>query len=468
MEANHDFGLIGLGTMGKALLLNMLDNGNQVVGYNRTPSKAQAIEAETEGRLKVYSDMEAFVKSIRRPRAIMLLVTAGAATDEVIEGMLPFLEPDDFIIDGGNAHYRDTDRRLKDLTAKGFGFMGMGVSGGEEGARRGPSMMPGGTPAQYDRVGKVLESVAARFDGAPCVALMGHGSAGHYVKMVHNGIEYAIMQAIAEVYDVLHRGADHGVPEIADLFGKWNEGELASFLTEITHVVLQKRDDLADGWLVDAISDKAKAKGTGKWTSQDAFDLGIPVPAIDAAVSARQLSGYKALRGEVSAVQGGVTGVVSLNPDVVRDALLATMLLAYAQGLTLIRTASLDYGYETNLETVAKVWRAGCIIRSVQLEPIRAAFAANPDLESLLLDAAFGEKVRGLIPSLRSTVEAAVAAGIPAPVLSASLAYYDGFRSVRLPANVIQAQRDFFGAHTYERLDREGSFHAHWSDSSGQ
>jgi 6-phosphogluconate dehydrogenase len=461
----YDFGLIGLGTMGRALLLNMLDQGNQVVGYNRTPEKAQAIEAETAGRLRVYSDLAAFVQSIRRPRAIMLLVTAGKATDEVLESLVPHLEPDDFLIDGGNAHYRDTDRRIASLTARGFGFMGMGVSGGEDGARYGPSMMPGGTDAQYQRVAPVLESVAAKFDGVPCVARMGNGSAGHYVKMVHNGIEYAIMQAIAEVYDLMHRGMGMTAPECADAFTAWNEGPLGGFLVEITGTVLRRRDDLTEGWLVDAVSDKARAKGTGKWTSQDAMDLGIPVPSIDAAVTARELSEAKPLRTQAESVFGTAERV-DLPLAALHDALLASSLIAYAQGLTLIRTASREYGYESNLETIATVWRAGCIIRSVQLEPIRAAFHAQPDLESILLDPAIAESIRATVPALRTSIAQAVAAGIPTPVMSASLAYFDGFRSSRLPANVIQAQRDYFGAHTYERMDREGTFHTAWADPS--
>ena len=459
----YDFGLIGLGTMGHALLLNMLDHGNAVVGYNRTPEKAQKIEAESGGRLKVHSDLGEFVRSIRRPRAIMLLVTAGKATDEVLDSLVPFLEPDDFIIDGGNAHYRDTDRRIQTLSAKGFGFMGMGVSGGEEGARRGPSMMPGGTPAQYDRVAKVLESVSAKFDGEPCVARMGNGSAGHYVKMVHNGIEYGIMQAIAEIYDIFSRGEGKSAKTIGEIFESWNQGELGSFLVEITGTVLQQPDPETGGWLVDAISDKAKAKGTGKWTSQDAMDLGIPVPSIDSAVGARELSEVKSWRQDAETLYGGASQVDV--PDAsLHDALLATTLIAYAQGLTQIRAASKEYGYETDLETVAKIWRAGCIIRSVQLEPIRAAFSRNPDLGSLLLDPQFADKVARVVPGLRRTVFEATQAGIPVPVLSASLAYFDGFRSGRSPANLIQAQRDFFGAHTYERLDREGSFHTQWGE----
>jgi 6-phosphogluconate dehydrogenase len=461
-HSQYDFGLIGLGTMGRALLLNMLDHGNAVVGYNRTPAKAQEIEAETGGRLKVYSDLGEFVKSIRRPRAIMLLVTAGKAVDDVLEGMRPHLEADDFIIDGGNSHFHDTDRRIAEMSAQGLGFMGMGVSGGEDGARFGPSMMPGGTEAQYARVSRVLESVAAKVNGVPCVARMGNGSAGHYVKMVHNGIEYAIMQAIAESCDVFKRGAWKDTPYLAEVFAKWNEGELQSFLTEITATVLRKRDDLTDGWLVDAISDKAKAKGTGKWTSQNAMDLGIPVPSIDAAVSARELSEAKSLREALETTFGSTGSCEVLEQDV-HDALLATQLLAYAMGMTQIRVANAEYGYDSNLETVATVWRAGCIIRSVQLEPIRAAFARQPDLYSLLQDSEFAAKVKRAIPGLRRVVESAVRAGIPVPVLAASLAYFDGMRSGRLPANVIQAQRDYFGAHTYERLDRDGVFHSNWN-----
>ncbi len=466
MSNLHDFGLIGLGTMGKALLLNMLDHGHNVVGYNRTASKAQAIEAETGGKLKVYSDMETFIKNIRRPRAIMLLVTAGAATDEVIQSMIPFLEEGDFVIDGGNAHFPDTERRLVDLEGQGFGFMGMGVSGGEEGARKGPSMMPGGTPDQYARVAPIFESVSAKFDGEPCVALMGNRSAGHYVKMVHNGIEYAIMQAIAETYDAFSRGQNKPASEIAEIFGRWNQDELGCFLVEITHQVLAKVDAETGKSLVDVISDKAKAKGTGKWTTQDSMDIGLPIPSIDASVSARMLSNYIEERAVASSKLGGGSPLpyLDLSEQDLHDALLAVQLLSYAQGLALIKIASDDRNYETNLETVAKVWRAGCIIRSYQLEPIRAAFAADPGLKNILLDDAIGAKVSSLIPALRKVVSVSALNGLPVPVYASALSYYDGYRSHRLPANLIQGLRDLFGAHTYERLDREGNFHTEWTE----
>ena len=467
MSNQHDFGLIGLGTMGKALLLNMLDHGHNVVGYNRTASKAIAIEEETGGKLKVYSDIEEFVKSIRRPRAIMLLVTAGAATDEVIQGMLPYLEPGDFIIDGGNAHFPDTERRLTELEAQGFGFMGMGVSGGEEGARKGPSMMPGGTVEQYARVAPIFESVSAKFDGQPCVALMGNRSAGHYVKMVHNGIEYAIMQAIAEVYDVFSRGQGKPATEIAEIFGHWNEDELGCFLVEITHQVLAKIDPDTGKSLVDVISDKAKAKGTGKWTTQDSMDIGLPIPSIDASVAARMLSNYQEERGIASTKLGDETPMAFFNvtEQDLHDALLAVQLISYAQGLALIKIASDERNYQTNLETVAKVWRAGCIIRSYQLEPIRAAFATNPELKNILLDDQIGAKVASLIPALRRVVSTASLNGLPVPVLSSALSYFDGYRSARLPANLIQGLRDLFGAHTYERIDKPGNFHTEWTES---
>jgi 6-phosphogluconate dehydrogenase len=463
-EPKYDFGIMGLGTMGKNLLLNMADNGNAVCGWNRDPKKVQPTVDESGGKVGGFSDMGLFVASIRRPRAIMLLVPAGGPTDAVIQSLLTYLDPGDFIIDGGNALFSDTERRLKELEAMGFGFMGMGVSGGEEGARRGPSMMPGGTPEQYERVRTVLESIAAKYDGEPCVARMGDRSAGHYVKMVHNGIEYAVMQLIAELYDVLHRVQGRDNDELAALFGKWNEGALQSFLVEITAAVLAKKDEETGQSLVDLISDKAKAKGTGKWTSQDAMNLGLPVPSIDAAVTAREISNYKSEREKAEGLYGAP--LLGDAPDfTVEDAektLLAAMIIAYAQGLAQIRAASEEYGYGVDLPTAAKVWRAGCIIRSRELAYIQAAYAKNADLPNLLLDEDYAARLKELTPALRKFVSTATAIGVPVPASAASLAYFDSYRTHRLPANLIQAQRDLFGAHTYERLDMEGSFHTQW------
>lgn len=463
IEGTLDFGMIGLGTMGRALALNMTDHGFTVAGQNKDPEKMASIKSDAAGhRFHGYVQDAAFVKSIRTPRAILMLVPAGDPVDAVIQRLLPHLEKGDMLIDGGNSFYPDTDRRVKELEAHGIGFFGMGVSGGESGARNGPSMMPGGSPAHFERVRPILEAIAAKFDGEPCVALMGHGSAGHYVKMVHNGIEYAIMQVIAETYDLFHRGLGKSNHEIADIFERWNGGSLQSFLVQITYEVLRYKDEQTGRDLVEWISDKAKSKGTGKWTSQDAMDLGLPVPSIDAAVNAREISGYKEERLAAEQIYAGPQAKPALDDQTLESALMAVTLIAYAQGLAQIAVASKEYGYETDLRMVATVWRAGCIIRSKSLEPIRAAFARNPDLANLLLDAEFANFIKPLIPALRQVVVESARAGIPAPVYAASLAYFDSYRTGRLPANLIQAQRDLFGAHTYERLDMPGSFHTKW------
>jgi len=467
MEGTQAFGVMGLGTMGKALLLNMADNGNPVAGWNRDPLKIPAVLEEGGPNVVAYSDIGLFITAIRRPRAILILVPAGNATDGVIKGLQPYLDPGDFVIDGGNAHFKDTERRIVEMEEMGFGFMGMGVSGGEEGARHGPSMMPGGTPEQYERVKTVLESIAAKFDGEPCVARMGDRSAGHYVKMVHNGIEYAVMQLIAETYDILHRAQGRSNDELSALFGKWNDGALQSFLVEIASTVLGYKEDGVS--LVDLISDKAKSKGTGKWTSQDAMDLGMPVPSIDASVNAREISGYKDQRTKAEAIYGTpLLGGIDSSVEDLENALLAATILCYAQGLTQIRAADEEYKYNIDMPTVARVWRAGCIIRSRELATIETAYRNNPALENLLLDPDYSARLKELSGSLRRVVAAATTAGLPVPAFAASLAYFDSYRTARLPANLIQGQRDLFGAHTYERTDKTGSFHTQWADQSSQ
>ncbi len=462
--SDYDLGMVGLGTMGRSLLLNMANHGFRVAGYDTDPVKVGALN---ESHLKVhgFQDLGEFVRSIRKPRAIMMLVPAGAPVDSVLANLKPFLESEDFVIDGGNSYYKDTERRIEELSTGGFGFMGMGISGGEAGALHGPSMMPGGRAQDYERVRPLLESVAARFDDQPCVALMGSGAAGHYVKTVHNGIEYGLMQLIAETYDFMKRGLCMDDPEIGAEFAKWNGGELSSFLVGITAEVLSFRDPDTGKGLVSEISDRAKQKGTGKWTSQDAMDLGIPVPTIDAAVAARELSGLKPLRvraAERYSEPVHVSSDRSILPAL-SGALQVAALVTYSQGFSQLAAASEEYGFGTNLETAAKIWRAGCIIRSEFLEPIRAAFAANPSLDSLLLAPEIAKRVSDHLAELRQVVGAFVQAGIPSPSLSATLAYLDGLRSARLPANLIQAQRDYFGAHGYERLDREGTFHTQWA-----
>jgi len=466
-ETQYDFGMVGLGTMGRALLLNMADHGFAVAGLDTDADKVAALHSEGAGKpVKGFGDAAQFVASIRKPRAIMMLVPAGPPVDSVIKSLVPHFEAGDFLIDGGNSYFKDTDRRAQELTADGFGFIGMGVSGGESGARHGPSMMPGGTPENYERIRPIVEAVAAKFEGEPCVALMGCGSAGHYVKTVHNGIEYAVMQLISEIYDVMKRALRMSNAEIADVFSEWNEAELQSFLVEITTVVLRFKDEKTGGDLVDLISDKAKQKGTGKWTSQDAMDLGTPIPTIDVAVAAREMSGLKDERVKASALlkPSEVTFPYPKAEAIayLRNALYTAMLISYAQGLALLKEASHEYGYGTNLETVAKIWRAGCIIRSRSLETIRAAFADNPGLANLLVDPSISALILQHEGALRKSVIGAIQASIPVPSLAASIAYLDGYRSERLPANLIQGQRDLFGAHTYERLDAEGSFHTHW------
>ena len=462
--SNFDFGMIGLGTMGKALLLNMADHGFTTAGFDTNAEKASGLSAETKTeKIQGFSDIEAFVQSIRKPRAIMMLVPAGDPVDSVIGSLQPLLENGDFLIDGGNSYYKDTDRREQALRGAGFGFMGMGVSGGEDGARHGPSMMPGGTPENYERVKPILEAVAAKYDGEPCVALVGSGSAGHYVKTVHNGIEYAIMQLIAETYDTLVRAVGLHEEELVATFERLNQGSTSGFLIEIAATVLKYRED--GKYLVDLISDKAKQKGTGKWTSQDAMDLGIPIPIIDAAVGARELSGLKDFRVQAEGLYKPEVGKIDKAEidAILEPALHLAMLIGYTQGFSQLHAANEEYRYGTDLQTVAKIWRSGCIIRSKLLEPSRAAFARDPGLSNLLLDAEVAESVKSEQAALRSLVGKLTAARIPCPSYAAALGYLDGFLSGRLPANLIQAQRDLFGAHTYERLDKPGTFHTSWN-----
>jgi len=460
-----DIGMVGLGTMGMNLLLNLAEHGHAVAGYARDAAQVQRLSASPDANVDGFADIGGFVGALRRPRVVLLLVPAGAAVDAVVEELQPLLEAGDFIVDAGNSHYRDTMRRAASLAGRGLGFMGMGVSGGASGARHGPSLMPGGSSADYDRIRPLLESAAARAGGEPCVALVGSGAAGHYVKMIHNGIEYALMQMLAECYDLMRRRLGMGNAEVAAQFARWNDGRLRSFLVEITVTVLGERDPLGAGDLVDAISDQARGKGTGKWSSQDAMDLGVPVPAIDAAVAARELSALREERQRAARLYPPAqakAAVRELALTQLEEAYFAGALIAYAQGFAQIAAASREYGFGTDPALVARIWRAGCIIRAEVLEPIRAAFAADPALPNLLLDEGIARLTGACVTGLRATLADAVAAGVPAPALGAALAYFDGYRSARLPANLIQAQRDLFGAHTYERLDRAGSFHNEW------
>jgi 6-phosphogluconate dehydrogenase len=458
--------------MGQNLVLNMERNGYRIVVYNRTAAKTQEfISGPAAGKriLACYS-LDEMVFSLRKPRTVLVMVQAGAPVDAVIAQLKPLLEPGDLIIDGGNSYFRDTERRSEGLVAAGIHFIGMGVSGGEEGALWGPSLMPGGQPQAYASVEAIFQAISAKVNAEPCVSYIGPGGAGHYVKMVHNGIEYGNMQSIAEAYDLMNRGLGLSVSELHAVFQKWNEGVLSSYLVEITADVLARADDESGEPLVDLILDKAGQKGTGKWTSQDALDLGVPLPTINSAVDGRILSAYKTEREKTAQVYPLPMRPYSGDQDrliqSIGDALYASMLCSYAQGFHLLRIASQEYRYGLDLGEVARIWRGGCIIRARFLDDIRAAYAARPDLSNLLLAPFFREALLIRQPAWREVVQVAVDLGIPLPAMSASLAYFDAYRSSRLPSNLIQALRDYFGAHTYERLDRPGTFHTEWTVKS--
>ena len=466
-----NIGIIGLGVMGQMLALNMERNGYRVAGYDLDQGKVRSFETNNPDKNLLACDtLDAFTKALEKPRRIMMMVPAGKPVDAVIGGLEPLLEPDDLLIDGGNTHFTDTERRASDLEAKGIVYLGTGVSGGEYGALWGPSIMPGGQPAAWELVKPIFEAIAAKVNGDPCVAYLGPRSAGHYVKMVHNGIEYGDMQLIAETYDILHRGLGFSAGELHSVFSEWNEGELESYLIEITSDIFARIDEDTGKPLVDVILDEAKQKGTGKWTSQNALDLGVPTPTINAAVEARIISAYKEERVAASKVLNGPEPLEKNGRDVivndVREALYAAKICSYAQGFTLLRMASDEYGYGLNYREIARIWRGGCIIRARFLDDIRSAFERNPKLTSLLMDPEFGKAVESRQGALRGVIQMAVSDGIPVPAFSSALAYYDSYRSTRMPANLTQAQRDYFGAHTYRRIDRDGSFHTEWVDMS--
>ncbi len=465
---HNDIAVIGLAVMGQNLARNMASRGFQVGVYNRTTAKTEElVAAHPEAKLDPASDLETLVSRLKRPRRLMLMVKAGAAVDAVIQELLPLLEPGDIIIDGGNSFFGDTERRAKELEAAGFRFLGTGVSGGEEGALHGPSIMPGGPKEAYAEVAPIFEAIAGRApDGSPCVAYLGPRSAGHYVKMVHNGIEYGDMQLIAEAYDLLARGGGLSAAELAQVFSDWNSGELKSFLIEITADIFRTIDEQTGAPLVERILDTAQQKGTGKWTSQNSFDLGIPIPTINAAVEARMLSALKSERERAAQVLSGAqpsfSGDKAKLVATVRAALYAAKVCAYAQGMALLQAASREYEYDLDLGTVAAIWRAGCIIRAVFLDDVTAAFRRKADLANLLLDDFFASAVQERADQWREAVRLGVEWGIATPAFSSALAYYDAYRSARLPANLIQAQRDYFGAHTYERIDGSGVHHTDW------
>ncbi|WP_322073670.1 NADP-dependent phosphogluconate dehydrogenase [Burkholderia cepacia] len=464
-------GVIGLAVMGRNLALNIESRGYAVSVYNRSREKTDELIAEFPGRNLVPTyTLEEFVASLETPRRILMMVKAGEATDATIASLKPLLEKGDVLIDGGNTHFTDTIRRNQELAQSGLHFIGTGVSGGEEGALRGPSIMPGGQRDAYDLVEPILKQIAAKApsDGEPCVAYMGPDGAGHYVKMVHNGIEYGDMQLIAESYSVLKDVAGLTNDELGAVYTEWNQGELDSYLIEITSKIFGKKDEETGKHLVDVILDRAAQKGTGKWTSQNALDLGVPLPLITESVFARVLSSLKTERVAASKILSGPAvapfdGDRAAFVEAVRRALYLSKVISYAQGFAQLRTASEEYGWNLDLGTIAKIFRAGCIIRARFLQKITDAYAKDPALANLLLDPYFKDIAANYQASLRDVVVAAVKAGVPVPAFASAVAYFDSYRSERLPANLVQAQRDFFGAHTFERTDKPGSFHANWS-----
>lgn len=465
-------GVVGLAVMGRNLALNIESRGYAVSVYNRSCEKTDELIAEFPDRKLVPAHtLEAFVASLETPRRILLMVKAGEATDATIAALKPLLDKGDVLIDGGNTHFTDTIRRNQELAQAGLHFIGTGVSGGEEGALRGPSIMPGGQRDAYDLVEPILEQIAAKApaDGEPCVAYMGPDGAGHYVKMVHNGIEYGDMQLIAESYAVLKQVTGLTNDELGAVYAEWNQGELDSYLIEITAKIFGKKDDETGEHLVDVILDRAAQKGTGKWTSQNALDLGVPLPLITESVFARVLSSLKAQRVAASEVLSGpspapLEGDRAAFVESVRRALYLSKVISYAQGFAQLDTASKEYGWNLDLGTIAKIFRAGCIIRARFLQKITDAYAKNAALANLLLDPYFQDIAANYQSALRDVVIAAVKAGVPVPAFASAVAYFDSYRSARLPANLVQAQRDFFGAHTFERTDKPGSFHASWAE----
>ncbi|HFM7179945.1 TPA: NADP-dependent phosphogluconate dehydrogenase [Enterococcus faecium] len=468
--SKQQIGVVGMAVMGKNLALNIESRGYSVALFNRTGAKTTAVvEEHPDKNFKATYTIEEFVESIEKPRRILLMVKAGPATDATIQELLPHLDKGDILIDGGNTFFKDTMRRNEELANSGINFIGTGVSGGEEGALKGPSIMPGGQKEAYALVAPILEQISAKAeDGAPCVTYIGPNGAGHYVKMVHNGIEYGDMQLIAESYDLMKNILNLSVEEMADIFKEWNQGELDSYLIEITADILTRKDDEGTGKpVVDVILDAAGNKGTGKWTSQSALDLGVPLPLITESVFARYISAYKEERVQASKILSRTndfefTGDKKELVEKIREALYFSKIMSYAQGFAQLRVASKEFDWDLPFGEIAKIWRAGCIIRARFLQKITDAYDKNPEIENLLLDDYFVEITKKYQQSVRDVVALAIQAGVPVPTFSSAIAYFDSYRAERLPANIIQAQRDYFGAHTYERVDKEGIFHYSW------
>ncbi len=474
--AKQDIGLIGLAVMGENLVLNMEGRGFSIAVYNRTTSKVDNfINARAKGKnIKGCYSIEELIDSLEKPRKIMLMVKAGKPVDDFIELLIPHLDQGDIVIDGGNSHFPDTIRRTKYLQEKGFLFIGTGVSGGEEGALTGPSIMPGGSPDAWSQVKPIFQAIAAKVeDGSPCCEWVGSDGAGHFVKMVHNGIEYGDMQMICEAYSLMEKGLGMSPDEMHEVFAEWNKGELDSYLIEITRDIMAKKDDATGKPMIHMILDSAGQKGTGKWTSQEALDLGIPAMTITEAVLARTMSAIKAervsaskeLRGPAAKLEGHRAEVV----EIIRQALYASKICSYAQGFQLMRAAAEEYNWKLNFGDIALMWREGCIIRAQFLGKIKEAFDKEPKLANLLLSPYFKQVVEKNQDAWRQVIAMAVQAGIPVPAFSSALAYYDSYRSARLPANLLQAQRDYFGAHTYERVDKPKGefFHTNWTGRGG-
>ncbi|MEC0597611.1 NADP-dependent phosphogluconate dehydrogenase [Bacillus spizizenii] len=466
--SKQQIGVIGLAVMGKNLALNIESRGFSVSVYNRSSSKTEEFLQEAKGKNVVgtYS-IEEFVQSLETPRKILLMVKAGTATDATIQSLLPHLEKDDILIDGGNTYYKDTQRRNKELAESGIHFIGTGVSGGEEGALKGPSIMPGGQKEAHELVKPILEAISAKVDGEPCTTYIGPDGAGHYVKMVHNGIEYGDMQLISESYFILKQVLGLSADELHEVFAEWNKGELDSYLIEITADIFTKKDEETGKPLVDVILDKAGQKGTGKWTSQSALDLGVPLPIITESVFARFISAMKEERVKASGLLSGpdvkpVTENKEELIEAVRKALFMSKICSYAQGFAQMKAASEEYNWDLKYGEIAMIFRGGCIIRAAFLQKIKEAYDREPELDNLLLDSYFKNIVDSYQGALRQVISLAVAQGVPVPSFSSALAYYDSYRTAVLPANLIQAQRDYFGAHTYERTDKEGIFHTEW------
>ncbi|KAA6451539.1 NADP-dependent phosphogluconate dehydrogenase [Bacillus swezeyi] len=466
--AKQQIGVVGLAVMGKNLALNIESRGFSVSVYNRSSAKTEEFLEEAKGKQVVgtYS-IEEFVESLEKPRKILLMVKAGTPTDATIQSLLPHLEKGDILIDGGNTYYKDTQRRNKELAESGIHFIGTGVSGGEEGALKGPSIMPGGQKEAHELVKPILEAISAKVDGEPCTTYIGPDGAGHYVKMVHNGIEYGDMQLISESYFILKHLVGLSSDELHEVFAEWNKGELDSYLIEITADIFTKKDDETGKPLVDVILDKAGQKGTGKWTSQSALDLGVPLPIITESVFARFISSMKEERVKASKLLAGPEAKITAENkeeliEAVRKALFMSKICSYAQGFAQMKAASEEYGWDLKYGDIAMIFRGGCIIRAAFLQKIKEAYDRDPGLDNLLLDPYFKDIVESYQGALRKTISLAVEQGIPVPCFSSALAYFDSYRTATLPANLIQAQRDYFGAHTYERTDKEGIFHTEW------